>query len=67
MILIILLIVLNLIMEYLKQTDVESMAHNVWQGEDPDTIDEKTKQLKENGIVLTPASTRLCEGVDIPV
>ena len=54
-------------MEYLKQTDVESMVHNVWQGEDPDTIDEKVKQLKENDIVLTSASTRLCEGVDIPV
>jgi hypothetical protein len=43
------------------------MVHNVWQRENPDTIDEKAKQLKENDIVLTPASTRLCEGVDIPV
>ena len=61
------MIVLNLIMEYLKQTDVESMVHNVWQGEDPDTIDEKAKQLKESDIVLISASTILCEGVDIPV
>ncbi|MGD0329510.1 MAG: hypothetical protein ABSB40_03580 [Nitrososphaeria archaeon] len=54
-------------MEYLEQTAVESMVHNVWQGEDPDAIDEKVKQLKESDIVLTLASTRLFEGVDIQV
>jgi hypothetical protein len=54
-------------MEYLKQTDVESMVHNFWQREDLYAIDDKAKQLKESEIVLTSASSRLCEGVDISV
>jgi len=52
--------------EHFNQTKVASRIHHVWQGEDPDSIDEKIMKLKESDIVLTSASTRLWEGVDIP-
>jgi Rad3-related DNA helicase len=52
--------------EHFSQTKVASRIHHIWQGEDPDSIDEKIMKLKESDIVLTSASTRLWEGVDIP-
>jgi len=52
--------------KYLSQTDMASRIQNIWQGEDPDTIDKKIARLRESDIVLTSASTRLWEGVDIP-
>lgn len=52
--------------EHLSQSKVASRIHHVWQGEDPDAIDEKIMKLRKSDIVLTSASTRLWEGVDIP-
>ena len=52
--------------KFLENTSVSSRVHNVWQGEDPDTIDQKITKLKSSDIVLSSASTRLWEGVDIP-
>ncbi len=52
--------------EHFSQTAVVSRIHHVWQGEDPDSIEGKIMQLRKSDIVLTSASTRLWEGVDIP-
>ena len=52
--------------EYLKQMNFSSRIHNIWQGEDTETVDKKIRKLKESDIVLSSASTRLWEGVDIP-
>jgi Rad3-related DNA helicase len=52
--------------EFLEKTPISSRVHNVWQGEDPDAIDQKITKLKSSDIVLSSASTRLWEGVDIP-
>jgi len=56
----------KLVSEYCSQTKLAKRIHNIWQGEDPDSIDEKIAQLKKRDIVLASASTRLWEGVDIP-
>lgn len=52
--------------KYLKQMNFSSRIHNIWQGEDTETVDKKIRKLKESDIVLSSASTRLWEGVDIP-
>jgi len=52
---------------FLAQTEVGPRILNIEQGEDPDSIDYKIRQLrKRKKIVLSSASTRLWEGVDIP-
>ena len=52
--------------KYLKQMNFSSRIHNIWQGEDTETVDKKIRKLRESDIVLSSASTRLWEGVDIP-
>lgn len=52
--------------ETLDQTDVRDRIINIEQGEDPDRIDEKIKEFRAKNIVLSSASSRLWEGVDIP-
>lgn len=52
--------------EYLKQLNCSGRIHNVWQGDDPEAIDEKLRKLKESDIVLCSAAARLWEGIDIP-
>jgi Rad3-related DNA helicase len=52
--------------EYLAQTEVKERILNISQGEDPDVIDDKIRQLRKKNVVLSSASTRLWEGVDIP-
>jgi ATP-dependent DNA helicase DinG len=50
----------------LSKTDVKDRIFNIEQGEEPDQIDEKIKKLRSENIVLSSASSRLWEGVDIP-
>lgn len=52
--------------KYLKQLNFSSRIRNIWQGEDTETVDKKIRKLKESDIVLSSASTKLWEGVDIP-
>ncbi|RLF03392.1 MAG: hypothetical protein DRJ59_00845 [Thermoprotei archaeon] len=52
--------------EFLSATPVAPRIQNIWQGEDPEEIEKKIRKLREGDIVLTSASARLWEGVDIP-
>ena len=52
--------------EFLRDTEIKNRVHNIWQGEDPEMVEDKINKLKESDIVLSSASTRLWEGVDIP-
>lgn len=52
--------------QYLANTDVKDRILNIEQGEEPDQIEEKIKKLRAGNIVLSSASSRLWEGVDIP-
>jgi Rad3-related DNA helicase len=52
--------------EYLDKLNFSGRIHNVWQGEDPETIEAKLKKLKESDIVLCSAAARLWEGIDVP-
>jgi len=51
---------------FLAQTELKERIINIEQGEDPDSIDDKIRQLRKKNVVLSSASTRLWEGVDIP-
>jgi len=51
---------------YLRKSTFSERIRSIKKGEDPDIIEEKIKELKEKDIVLTTASTRLWEGVDVP-
>jgi hypothetical protein len=51
---------------FLARTELKERIINIEQGEDPDTIDDKISRLRSNNVVLSSASTRLWEGVDIP-
>ena len=52
--------------DYLKQLTFSPRIFNVWQEDDPETIDQKLKKLKESDIVLCSAAARLWEGIDVP-
>lgn len=51
---------------YLEKMSFSHRIKNIWQGEDPDVIDGKIKELRSSDIVLSSAAARLWEGVDIP-
>ncbi len=52
---------------FLANSEMSSRLLSIEQAEDPDTIDAKIQQFRGlNSVVLTTASSRLWEGVDIP-
>jgi hypothetical protein len=52
--------------QYLKTRNISNRILNVWRGDDPETIDQKLKTLKESDVVLCSAAARLWEGIDVP-
>lgn len=51
---------------FLGKYDVVNRILDIEQGEDPESIEDKISKLRTSNIVLTSASSRLWEGVDVP-